>query len=95
MPHIERRFLRTKTVRDIICFTEDGEEVDQGRSYFFARLVDISKGGAGLETGQHCEAEGEISLQGLDTFSEVVVGKVRWIKQSGQKYNIGLQFTSH
>ena len=95
MSQIERRYQRTKTTRDIICFTENGEEVGLERSYFFAKLVDISKGGAGLETEQQCESEDQIWLQGIDTLSEAVEGRIRWIKQSGAKYSLGLQFAGY
>jgi len=88
----ERRGLRTKTVRDVICFTEDGEGINQNRYYFFARMIDFSDGGVGLETEQHCETDDEICLQGLDNISEIITGKVRWKKRSGSKFNIGLQF---
>ncbi len=90
----QRRFPRTSLNEETIYFLHIDAENSNERVYSPATIIDISKGGLGMQVGVPHEIDDELWLEGIEGFTGAQPARVKWVKNAADKelFTIGVAF---
>lgn len=91
-----RKYPRYSTSKEVVYYTADAAGPEKrGRIHYFGTIVDMSQGGARLVVDHPHEEDERVWLQGVHSAADVIRGRVRWVKDIQDKYNVGVEFLSN
>ncbi len=94
MSQEQRRFPRTALNEETIYFLRQDKSNRNERTYSPATILDVSKGGLGMQVTIPHEIDDELWLEGIEGFTGVQSARVKWVKatQNEELYSIGVAF---
>ncbi len=88
----KRKYPRVTTSMDILYYTQDAPDEGVERIHYFGTVTDLSLGGVRLVV-EHSHAEDEqLWLQGVRGGPDIISGRVKWIRDEHEHYNMGVEF---
>ncbi len=94
MSQEQRRYPRTALNEETIYFLHLDKRDSNERIYSPATIIDVSKGGLGMQVGIPHEIDEELWLEGIDGITGAQSARVKWIKaiRNAELYSIGVAF---
>ncbi|MBL1259647.1 MAG: PilZ domain-containing protein [Thiotrichaceae bacterium] len=94
MSQEQRRFPRTALNEETIYFLQLDKRDSNERIYSPATILDVSKGGLGMQVGIPHEIDDELWLEGIEGFTGAQAARVKWVKNTKNEelYSIGVAF---
>jgi len=92
MSQEQRRFPRIALNEETIYFLHIDNKSE--RIYSPATILDVSKGGLGMQVGIPHEIEDELWLEGIEGFTGAQSARVKWVKPTpnDELFSIGVAF---
>jgi len=92
MSQEQRRFPRIALNEETIYFLR--LDSNSERIYSPATIIDVSKGGLGMQVGIPHDIDDELWLEGIEGFTGAQSARVKWVKQTPHKelFSIGVAF---
>ena len=90
----KRRYPRENTLMETIYFTEHLIDDEPGRMHYPGTIINISNGGVGMIANYPHQLDDRLWLEGIGEVKSPILGTVRWVNGSENKYSLGVQFLS-
>lgn len=90
-----RKYQRVTTSLEIMYHTINGASAlddTEVPTHYFGTVTDLSKGGAGLLVDYPHKPDDKICLEGIAGYKKPMDGVIRWVRENGGNYRLGVQF---